>query len=104
VGWRVDSGYTKLDVGTTLTFRSSVYVAGHEPAPLQVGDQILVTLGVNDPVMATIVEATEVMLSLQMPDGITWNATPRTDPPVPSFGGAGLKPSEDWVVRERGTP
>jgi hypothetical protein len=99
MGWRADSNFRNVGVGTVLTVSFTPHVAGYASPALNAGAQMLLGLGVNAPVKITVIEASEFEIVFELPDGTRWQATPRdeTDPPILGVGVPA--PSQDWVVR-----
>lgn len=101
MGWRADSNFRNVGVGTVLTVSFTPHIVGYAPPALKAGDEMLLTLGVNSPVKVMIIEASESEIVLELPDGSRWQATPREETDLPVPGVSVPAPSQDWAVRVR---
>ena len=100
--WHVETDFDKIDAGTVLTILATAYIPDTPPPQLAEGDEMSITFSLNDRSKATVVDASEDAIIIEMPDTSRWRVTRRTDADGP-FGGPGTHgvPSEEWVVRDR---
>jgi hypothetical protein len=86
--------------GTILTIMYAPHVVGYAPPTLAAGEDIRISFAAGNGISATVVDASDDELILQLPDQSRWKLTPRSDRDR-TFGGVNIEsiPSQDWIVR-----
>lgn len=99
MGWQAHTGYTKIDVGTSLRLIESATVSGEIAAPILEGSEMGVHFPVGNVIVVTVAAVNDTEIVIQEPDGKRWRLTPWTanDASV-DFDTSGLN-HQDWVVR-----
>jgi hypothetical protein len=98
--WKAETSFAKVAKGTILTIMYTPSVVGHAPPTLTAGEDIRITYAAGTGATATVVDASEDEITLELSDQSRWKLTPRSDRDRP-FGGVdtGIIPSQDWIVR-----